>query len=325
MVVLVLLEVGCSSPEPEPLRMTVVSINTGTADLAGAIDPSENGGWGSEQASYSGTYYGHGLAFVPMVEQVRAYFAELSPDIIGFQELFYSGDCPSIPADAQRGFVCEDWSPGEPTVVERLLGPGYQIACHLGKSDKCIAVKRSFGTLRGCSSNLCLDGLAGGMVDGCGRGSRVGRGVIDLSAGGSVTVVNVHGSSGLSQDDANCRVRQFRQVFVDLGDGEPAANGERNLVFGDMNTDPVRFYGGDVSADELLAWTAPHTPFRFISEVGEDAHPSYGGLVNIDHLLSDFAEGSCYSAGVSPEHPPITQWRHFDHHPLVCSIAAPSP
>jgi hypothetical protein len=52
-----------------------------------------------------------------------------------------------------------------------------------------------------------------------------------LAEGSTITVVNVHGSSGLAQEDQDCRVLQFDQVFVDLGDvGEPAANGARNPV-----------------------------------------------------------------------------------------------
>jgi len=53
-------------------------------------------------------------------------------------------------------------------------------------------------------------------------------------------IVNVHGSSGFTDADLDCRQAQFGQVFVDMGDGKPAANGERNVIMGDFNTDPVR-------------------------------------------------------------------------------------
>jgi hypothetical protein len=268
-------------------------------------------------------YYGHGLAFPPVIAQVRAFFDGAGPDVVALQELFYSGDCPSIPAEARTGFVCERWKEGDPTVVEALLGPGYQIACHLGKNDKCLGVKKSFGRFRGCTADLCLGGLDGAPLPGCGNGSRIGRGVIELSAGGTLTVVSVHGTSGLSAEDAACRVRQFAQVFEDFGDGAPAASGARNLILGDFNTDPVRFHGGDASADALLGYTGGSRPFRFVSPVGEGAEPSYGGLVNIDHLISDFAKGSCWSAGITGAHPAPTPLIHFDHRPLVCSVSAP--
>lgn len=34
-------------------------------------------------------------------------------------------------------------------------------ACHSGKPDKCAAVKRSFGSFRGCGDDFCLEGLMG--------------------------------------------------------------------------------------------------------------------------------------------------------------------
>jgi hypothetical protein len=312
-----------TGPTDAPIQLIAASFNTGTADISGQLAPEANGGWGSAQAAISGMYYGHGLAFPPVIAQVRAFFDGAGPDVVALQELFYSGDCPSIPAEARTGFVCERWKEGDPTVVEALLGPGYQIACHLGKNDKCLGVKKSFGRFRGCTADLCLGGLDGAPLPGCGNGSRIGRGVIELSAGGTLTVVSVHGTSGLSAEDAACRVRQFAQVFEDFGDGAPAASGARNLILGDFNTDPVRFHGGDASADALLGYTGGSRPFRFVSPVGEGAEPSYGGLVNIDHLISDFAKGSCWSAGITGAHPAPTPLIHFDHRPLVCSVSAP--
>ncbi len=186
--------------------------------------------------------YGTGLSFRPLVSEAHAFFNQLQSDVVAVQEMFYSGDCPSIPTEHHPGFVCEDWQPGDPTVAQLVLGSGYQIACNLGKPDKCLAVKKSFGQVRSGTGDLCLDHLDGAGVEGCGGGSRVGRGVIELAGGGQITVVDIHGTSGIGRADCDCRVRQFEQVFVDLGDGSgaPAANGARKLVLGDLNTDPAQ-------------------------------------------------------------------------------------
>jgi hypothetical protein len=312
---------ACGGGGPRPVRL--ISFNTGSADIMGTLAPADNGGWGSALAATAGMYYGHGLAFVPVIEQVKAFFEQQQPDVVGFQELFYSGDCPSIPVEARKGFVCETWKPGDPSVVSLVLGSGYQVACNLGKNDKCIGVKKSFGKITGCASDFCLDGLAGATLDGCGKGSRVGRGSLTLADGGALTVVNVHGSSGFAAADSACRIRQYDQAFTDLGDGQPGANGAQNLIFGDMNTDPIRLYGGDPSATALLRHTGPATPFHFISDVGEQVTPSYGELLNIDHLISDAGQGHCWSAGATPEHPPVTPLQHFDHKPLVCDLTLP--
>ena len=184
-----------STPAPAATTIRVVTFNTGTSPSMGN-GPPPNGGYGSAEASLSDQYYGNGLAFGAAVEDARAYFAGLDAEIVHFQEIFYSGDCADIDPTAWSGFVCEGWQPGDPTVAEVVLGAGYQVACNLGKPDKCAAVKPSFGHFRGCEGSLCLDGLDGAEVPGCGPGSRGGRGVIELAGGCTLTVGAGHGSSG---------------------------------------------------------------------------------------------------------------------------------
>ena len=191
------------------------------------------------------------------------------------------------------------------------------MACNWGTPDKCVAVKTSFGSIRGCGAAFCLDGLAGSKVDGCGGGARVAKGIIDLAAGGELTVVNVHGSSGMKSEDMACRKEQVDQVFM-------LATGTRNLVLGDLNTDPGRLDGIDASAErwkDFVGGAGGGTKaFMFVSDVGSKAAPSYTGGFNIDHVISDALAGSCWTAGVTAGHPAVTQLRYFDHKPLVCSL-----
>ena len=303
----------------EPLSFVAMTFNTGTSEGMGHDAPPDDG-YGSEQAAISDTWYGDGLAWSSVVEDTRAWFAQTPADLVGFQEIFYSGDCATIPPEGQPGFVCEGWEPGDPTVAHTILGDGWQVACHQGKTDKCLAVRRAFGTIAGCDEDLCLDGLDGGEVDGCGNGSRVGRAVIELAAGGTLTAVNVHGTSGLSQDDEACRLAQFQLVFEDLGDGEPAANGERNVIVGDFNTDPARLAGSDPSA-AYLTEQAEARGFSWHSQVGTDAVPTYAGLFNIDHVLSDGFTGQCWAAGVDVGRPDVSTVVYFDHKPTVCPLS----
>ncbi len=320
---LALLVAGCDDEEsltPVPLSGTVVvTFNSGTSEAMGH-DALPDDGYGTEQATWSDQWYGDGLAWQAVLEDTTRFFEGLDADIVSFQEIFYSGDCELIPEEARAGFVCETWQPGDLTVAQRVVGAGWQVACHLGKPDKCAAVRRSFGTFRGCDADLCLDGLAGAEVDGCGHGARIGRGVIDRVDGSTLTVVNVHGSSGLDEDDQLCRAAQFEQVFVDLGlgDGEPAANGERNLIMGDFNTDPGRWTdlpGAMVVNNHV----GDGKPFHFVTEVGSAADPTYV-LFNIDHVISDTFNGSCWAAGVTTGHPAVSDVLYFDHKPIVCRI-----
>ena len=294
------------SPTTPPADFVAVSFNTGIPQCSRAADAA----YSCDDADIAGEWYGTGLSFKVLVDEAQAFFDGLQPDVVAFQEMFYSGECPDIPPEFHPGFVCEDWQPGDPSVAQLVLGPDYQIACNLGKPDKCLAVKKTFGTWRACDGDLCLDRLDGATVAGCGGGSRIGRGVLDLRGGGQITVVNVHGTSGILRADQDCRVRQFEQIFVDLGDGsgEPAANGARNL-----NTDPGRMFW-DASAASWNAFVGDGTAFRFVTDVGRDAEPSYAGLFNIDHMVSDTLQGHCTGGEV-------TDIAAFDHMPIVCFLA----
>ncbi len=315
---------GCPAPGDSGGALaptfTAVSFNTGTSEEI-VPEGEPNGGYATEQAGWSDLYYGDGLAFEAVVEDARAFFEATAADVVGFQEIFHSGECEAIPEAYREGFVCEDWQAGDPTVAQVVLGEGWQVACHPGKPDKCAAVRRAFGSFAGFAEDFQLEGLEGATIEGCGSGARVGRAVIELAGGGELTLVNVHGSSGISGEDMSCREAQFRQIFEDLGlgDGEPAANGELNLVLGDFNTDPGRATSWDASA-AYLAEAVPAHGFAFHSEVGPEAEPSYQGLANIDHVISDGLEGSCVVPGVSEGVPPVSDIIFFDHHPVVCAL-----
>jgi len=312
------------TPDAGPLTFVAVTFNTGTSEQMGHDLPPDDG-YTSAHAKLSDQYYGDGLAWTKAVNATEAFFAQVDPDVVVFQEIFYSGDCPNIPTSAYKDFVCETWQPGDPTVAQVVLGAtNWQVMCNPGKSDKCAAVNKRFGTFQGCTGDFCLEGMQGFTVQDCGKGARIGRAVIDLVAGGTLTLVNIHGSSGITADDADCRYKQFEQVFVDLGDGKPGASGARNLVMGDLNTDPGRMALFDKSAAHFNDFVGPSKTFHFISDVGLGAAPTYAGLFNIDHAVSDVASGSCWSAGTAG-HPEVIQAVYFDHKPLVCAVTLPTP
>lgn len=294
--------------------LVAVTFNSGS----GATPPSRepNFGYGPLQKAYSDEWYGNGLAWTAFVEQTAAFFADVHPDVVVFQEVFWPGECEGIPSEARTGFVCQALDDGGPplpmTVVELVLGEGYQVMCHPGNPDKCAAVRRAFGAFRGCDADVCLDGMDGRRVDGCGGGARVAAATVDLAAGGELRVVNVHGTSGFSADDADCRVRQIDAIFVG-SESAPALVAERgNLVLGDFNTDPGRLTASDPSARRWLDFAGEGRDFRFLTAIGSDAPPTYA-LFNIDHVVSDVLTGSC-------EHPRPVSGVYFDHLPAVCSL-----
>jgi hypothetical protein len=322
---------GCQDPTDDDddsagpggsIPMTAMTFNTGTSEAMGH-DGEPDDGYSSDHAAFSDEYYGDGLAWWPAVAATTTFLAEVAPDVIAFQEIFHPEECAEIPSEAQADFICETWRPGDPTVAQAVLGAGYQVMCIPDHPDKCAAVKRAFGTFRGCEDDLCIDGLFGTRVEECGSAPRVGRGIVDLVDGGALTVLAVHGTSGMSEEDMACRARQVEQIFVDLGDGEPGIHGERNLILGDFNTDPGRMAGYDPSADRWNDFVTGD-PFAFLTAVGEDAPPTYADLLNIDHVISDSATGSCWHAGVTEGHAEVIDAIYFDHLPAVCELEIPS-
>jgi len=307
--------------------LLVVTFNTGTSEgVVSSVDGED--GYGAAQAALSDEWYGDGLAWTPAVDATRAWFDRFSPDLVVFQEMFWPGDCALIPEEAREGFFCEDWEEGGVTVAETVLGPDYQVACHPGKPDKCAAVHNRLGTFDGCDDRFCLEGLRGATIDGCGSGARVGTGTVVLEGEPVLQLTNIHGSSGLSEEDQGCRVAQIAQVFDAMGADPPAVSPALpDVVMGDLNTDPHRFVDLDTSA---LEW-ATRVPLDdseprahglyFVSPVGEDAPGSYGGVADIDHVFADAWTGACDRTLLDTETAhPVYAPAYFDHRPVVCEL-----
>jgi len=294
---------------------TVMTFNTGTG--AGVtVAAEENLGYGKEQARISDEYYGHGLAWKAAVEAVHDFVQAISPDIVAFQEIFHCEDCASVPEEARAGFVCEDWQPGDPTVASLVLGEDYQIATCVGHSDKCLAVHKRFGRIRGCDGDFCLEGLEGFPIQGCSKGSRIGRAVIDRVDGEPITVICYHGTSGISKKDMACRVQQIEQIFVDFGDGAPGVNGKANIILGDFNTDPVRMPAFDPSAKRWNDFVGEGKRFHFVT-ASESNGPSSYGPFNIDHIVTDAFQGEVILPGKLSTSSNVFHFQMFDHSPIV--------
>ena len=310
----VLAFVACSDPptsEPGLQPFTAVTFNTGTTPGL-AHDADKRDGYTSAEAELSDLYYGDGLAWNVAVDAAARFFEDTQPELIAFQEIFAVQACSSVPQEARRGFVCDGYEPGDPSVAERVLGDAYAVACHPDKPDKCVAVRQDWGQFAGP--------MTGFPVEGCGSGARVAHAEVELTAGGTVDVVSVHGSSGLSGDDQDCRIAQVDQVFVDLGDGQPGVRGTAHVVMGDFNTDPVRFANADPSAVRWTEFIGDGRPFRWITEVGEQAPRTYQGLATIDHVATDAFVGDCVHPGVTDELPAVLDTLYFDHVPALCAL-----
>lgn len=301
------------------LPFTVMTFNTGTG-LSATNAPEDNLGYGREQAQISDQHYGNGLAWKPAVEAVRDFIQDVSPDIVAFQELFYCDDCESIPEEARAGFVCEDWAPGSPTVAQLILGENYYIATHPGNNDKCLAVHKRFGRIRGCDESICPGGLEGAYVEGCGGGARVARAVIERPSGDTISVIAYHGTSGFLGHDRECRARQVDRIFVDFGDGAPGVNGKAHLILGDFNTDPKRLRCIDRSAQRWNSFVGTEKEFHFITDTSHCSPGAYFGCFHIDHIVSDVFQGRVLLSDTANKTTGLFDFQMFDHTPVIAEL-----
>ncbi len=324
-----LLVTACGPVErpPGPLTLTVLTFNVGTTpglDHDRGEATGEGDGYTQAMADIADAYYENSLSWNPAEAALTDFLAETKPDIAAFQEMFHDPWCESIPPHPDLDFVCKDYAPDRPWQIQRVLGEGYTTLCAPGQPDNCAGVRVDFGTVRGCApGTLCPEGLEGeAPPSGCSRGARMSRAVIDTRDGRTLTLVVVHGTSGFSQEDMDCRRDQFVQVFEDRGDGTgPLAGGEANVIVGDFNTDPVRMEG-DPSADYVAEEVGPGRRFHFVSPVGREAPATYAGIATIDYVISDVLAGDCRIPGAEGT-PAVLDAIYWDHLPVLCEVTWP--
>jgi len=301
-----------------------MTFNAGTTTHLPHGDPED--GYTDEMAEAASDLYSNNLSWTPAEEGLAAFLADEQPEIAIFQELFFDPWCEEIEVDPDLDFVCQDYAADRPLQIERLLGEAYQVACATGHPDNCVGVLRSFGDLRGCpDEGLCLEGLDGmAPPSGCTAGARVGGVPLDLPDGRTITVVDVHASAGLSEDDMMCRVEQFTQVFEDRGDGAPAASGAVNLVAGDINTDPFVLADADPSAAYWAGFVGEGKPFGYLSARDEEGPPTHVTGLRIDQVIADGLTGDCEVIGSGGAPGPLLDAVYWDHAPVLCEAALPA-
>ncbi len=320
---------------PAPRAFTFLTMNVGTTEnISHSGDPD---GYSDTLGGVESRFYGNNLAWAPARQALRAMFDRVQPDIVNFQELYWEGHCapdcagitttdPDLFAAACQApaFACAGWVEGNEITVRQVLGPDYAVACAPNHPDNCVGVRKGFGTLASCADGPCIDGLDGmPPPNGCTGGARVATAVVRIDYGPEVAVIDVHTVSGTNVD---CRLAQFGQVFVDRGDGKPAAFGAHNIVAGDMNIDPF-LMEDDASVDYWNAHVGADKPFHYISSSdasGPNTHPY--SFMKLDHVISNDLEGTCVVLGVSEgTTAPLAEGSTvFDHRPVLCTVRQPT-
>ncbi len=283
-------------PAPEPQSFSLLSANVGNTLL-------ECEG------------YAYKLCRVDVEERVRANIAALAPDVVVLQEVVGTLQCSALDEDDPAHTCHEGHVAGQPSQALRLVGDDYRVVCDARAGFDCVAVKRSFGTFTSCDAEgRCGEAVTAPVVPGCDPGFTVSATDVVIAGEVSIRVVNGHPQSGF---DTACRAAQLEQMFGELAGPGPT------VIAGDMNLDPW------VDNDESVVVWDEHVGdgqrFGYHSGPAEQ-EPPYPTSVNplasgvLDHVVSDFLEGSCTTLGEAPGSERLDGGEGMDHRALFCEL-----
>lgn len=258
---------------------------------------------------------------IEVEEGVRDGIASHAPDVVVLQEVVPSAFCDALDEQDETRTCHAAHRADEPEQARRVLGDDFTIACEDHNAYECVGVRVGWGTIAGCDEGaLCIGGAeAAPAVDGCDPGFSVSRVAVTPTDGAPFTLVNGHPQSGF---EYACRATQMEQLFGGLVDDGQA------LVAGDMNLDP--FEDTDESVRVWIDNVGDDVRFRYHS--GEAEHvPPYPTLdvgletfdAVLDHVVSDFADGTCTTLGQAPGTSRLDGGGGTDHRALLCPLSIP--
>lgn len=300
--------------ETEVVPVKVLTANVGNADIMNC-----------------GANYFFKLCLLEWEKPIRESIEQLQPDIVALQEVFDMKWCETIPEEKNRRKVCYEFETRkEKHQARRLLGRDYTIVCDGRSHFECIGVKKSLGFVVGCPhGEICRGrgGLTHGVPDGC-DAKPVAFGIDVEIRGQMIRIVNGHPAAGSEA----CRTETVLRMFQGYDEIPPLALKDvPTIIMGDMNIDPFR--DSDDSPD-ISAWkkfVGEGQSFYYLSGPAENdpPYPTAAGRT-IDHVVTNFAVGSCVTLGEAPDTVRLdgvdagqTVPEANDHKALFCSTAFP--
>ena len=275
----------------------------------------------------------------------------LEPDVVLLQEVTPYSLCQQLEAQGHRPAeveVCYRYAENEVLdQARRLVGWDYTIVCDPHQGDECVAVRAGVGNiLPDASGRTCPSGHLCGThhsdqrvapYESAFSHSRADGGFVmmyvDVEIGGQVIrVINGHLDSG----NTLARAAMVEEAF-----GDWAADHPRVIVGGDTNLDPYRSDFSCTSAlrADQVVWNhyvdaydyrgrrISDGAFWYHSGIAEDggtwwprytAHPAGPCQLTLDHVVSNFAYGTCATLQYEDN---LDGGTGFDHDALDCQLA----
>ena len=242
--------------------------------------------------------------------------AKLRPEVVALQETLPDHLCEPAPLK-DPGHVCAHQYL-EPQ-VRRLIGPDYTIICEERNRIECIAIRTDVGEILGCEKgDLCLTDRVATIPEGCRTHLTVFAATVRVH-GRQFDIVNAHPENR----SAECRLDSLQQVFE--GD---LIQEEHALILGDLNLDP--WLGNDVSTEywNLQVGDVGTHEYYYHSGPAETEPPyptvRYPFYVRtLDHVASNFLEGSLVTLGEAPGTLRLDGGRGTDHKAIFGWLSFP--
>jgi endonuclease/exonuclease/phosphatase family metal-dependent hydrolase len=280
--------------------------------------------------------YNNKLCSKIVERSIKESIEELHPDVVFFQELLHPDQCIGW-REANPEMVCYKFDEqAEKYQPRRLLGDEYTIAFFARSRTsisrpvgaECIAVHLDAGGIQGCDSGELL--MNTGRMDvpdsNCNPEFIVSSVNADLY-GLKVSLVNAHAHSRL----IHCRQSAIRQIFEGDRRLPPLAHGNKSIIAGDFNFDPFRGQN-DVKViwDRFVGTPDSGCPYYYHSGIAEHDPPyptvsNFLGKKTVDHVISDFAFGTCVTLGESPGTKRLDGGKGTDHRGVLCDLWIPPP
>lgn len=242
--------------------------------------------------------------------------AKIRPEVVALQETVPDHLCESAPL-VDSGHVCAGVY-SEPQ-VRRLLGPDYSIVCEESNLIECIGIRTDVGEIVGCELGaLCGSDRVASIPPSCRTHLTIFAATVRVR-GRTFDMVNAHPENR----SAECRLDSLRQVFE--GD---LIQQERALILGDLNLDP--WLGNDVSTEYWNTQVGPAEAHAFDYHSGPAEHePPYPTIRypffvrTLDHVASNFLEGTMITLGEAPGTPRLDGGSGTDHRALYGRLSLP--
>jgi hypothetical protein len=248
--------------------------------------------------------------------RLTANLAKLRPEVAVLQEILPDHLCEIAPL-IDPGHVCvRQYS--EPQ-VRRLLGPDYSIVCEESNLIECIGIRTDVGEIEGCQlGELCATDRVVSIPDGCRTHLTIFAATATVH-GKTFDIVNAHPENR----SAECRLDSLQQVFE--GD---LTRTEEALILGDLNLDP--WLGDDVSTEYWNTQVGFAETHDYYYHSGPDElEPPYPTVRypffvrTLDHVASNFLEGTMVTLGEAPGTLRLDGGRGTDHRAIYGWLSFP--